>query len=82
MENLGVLFGVPEEIERWESTYRASDNTVYKRVECKVWVDEGGEYLVPLKFEVWFHRRGLVFRGSITGMDMDVELEDKDGLFT
>ena len=79
MENLGVLFGEPHEIKKWESIYRSTNNTVYKRRESTVWVDEGTGYLVPLKFEAWYERRALIYRGPIIGMDIDVQSEDEFG---
>lgn len=82
MENLGILHGIPVEIEQWESLYPGSNNNIYKRIECKVWVDEGSEFLVPLQFEAWMERelQEFDFRGPITGMDVDVQSEDEYGV--
>lgn len=79
MENLGTLYGIPHEIERWETIYPGRDGVAYKKVECKVWVDEGGEYLMPLKFEAWTERRGLLFGDPIPGFDIRIRSEDQYG---
>lgn len=79
MERLGTLYGIPREIERWETMYPGRDGVVYKKVECKVWVDEGGEYLMPLRFEAWVERRGLVFGDPIPAFDARIRSEDQYG---
>ncbi|KAI3414934.1 uncharacterized protein J3R85_015739 [Psidium guajava] len=73
-----VRFGIPVKIETNEAIYHVG-YTSYKKVSSAVWIDVGGECLIPHQYEVGMCRSGLFYSGSIQGFDVPAPISDWKG---